>query len=148
MPNPQQLAMLTDLADERHDRAAKKLARALSMLKDSESRLALLQDYCADYHARLAQSAASGVAPAELRNYREFIARLEEAIAQQRTEVEALNKGVADCRTGWMLERRRKQSYAVLIDRADLATREVEARRLQKLVDEFAGRAAALRVAV
>ena len=47
-----------------------------------------------------------------------------------------------------MLERRRKHSYEVLIERADLTQREFEARRLQKLVDEFAGRAAALRVAV
>ena len=34
--------------------------------------------------------------------------------------MEAIKKGVADCRTGWMLERRRKQSYEVLIERADL----------------------------
>jgi flagellar FliJ protein len=148
MPNPQQLTMLTDLAEERHDRAAKKLARALTMLRDSESRLALLENYCTDYRARLARNAAAGVAPAEMRNFRDFIARLEEAIGQQRTEVEAIKKGVADCRTGWMLERRRKQSYEVLIERADLAQREVEARRLQKLVDEFAGRAAAMRIAV
>jgi flagellar FliJ protein len=148
MPNPQQLTMLTDLAEERHGRAATKLGRSLSMLKDGESRLALLENYCAGYNTRLAQNAASGVAPSELRNFRDFIARLEEAIGQQRAEVEALRKGVADCRTGWMLERRRKQSYEVLTERADLAQREVEARRLQKLVDEFAGRAAALRIAV
>lgn len=145
MPNPQQLTMLTDLAQERHDRAAKKLARALTMLKDSESRLALLENYCAEYRARLARNAATGVAPAEMRNFLDFIARLEEAVGQQRAEVEAIKKGVADCRTGWLLERRRKHSYEVLIERADLAQREVEARRLQKLVDEFAGRAAALR---
>ena len=148
MPNPQQLTMLTGLAEESHDRAAKKLAHALKMQKDSESRLTLLENYCADYRARLVRSAANGVAPAELRNFRDFIARLEEAIRQQRAEVEAIKKGVAECRTGWMLERRRKHSYAVLIERADLTQREFEARHLQKLVDEFAGRAAALRVAV
>ena len=63
-------------------------------------------------------------------------------------EVEAIKKGVAECRTGWMLERHRKHSYEVLLERADLTQRELEARRLQKLVDEFAGRATALRVAV
>ena len=144
MPNPQQLTMLTGLAEESRDRAAKKLAHALKMQKDSESRLALLEDY----RARLVRNAANGVAPAELRNFRDFIARLEEAIRQQRAEVEAIKKGVAECRTGWMLERRRKHSYEVLIERADLTQRELEARRLQKLVDEFAGRATALRVAV
>ena len=148
MPSPQQLTLLTDLADERRDRAARKLARALAMLKDSESRLVLLETYCTDYRARLAQSAANGVAPDEMRNFRDFIARLEEAIAQQRAEVAALQHGVAECRSGWLLERRRKQSFEVLIERADLDAREAEARRLQKLVDEFAGRAAALRVAV
>lgn len=145
MPNPQQLALLTDLAHERREKAATRLARANAILKDSETRQRLLEQYCVDYRGRLARSAANGVSPDEMRNFREFIARLEEAIAQQRAEADALRQGVAACRTEWLLERRRKHSFEVLTERADLAAREIEARRLQKLVDEFAGRAAATR---
>ena len=147
MPNAHQLTRLTDLARDRREVAARKLGRSLSFLRESEARLGMLGQYCADYHTRLAQSAANGVSVEEMRNFREFITRLEAAIGQQRQEVEALQQGVTDCRNGWLAERRRKRAFEVLIERADLTEREADARRLQKLVDEFAGRAASLRTA-
>jgi len=140
MPDARQLARLTELACERRDRAAKKLGRSIALLRDSESRVELLQRYRDDYGTRLARSAAGGLSADELRNFREFIARLEEGIAQQRSEVLALRRSVEECRTGWLAERRRQHSFELLSERADLGARELEARRLPKLVDEFAGR--------
>ena len=145
MPDTRQLSMLADIAQEKRDAAARKLAQALTLLADSESRLSLLDKYCADYRTRLALAAAQGVSVDEMRNFREFIVKLEQAITQQRTEVETLRRGVADCRDRWMLARRKGRSLDVLAERAFSVAREIESRRLQKLVDEFASRNATLR---
>ena len=146
MPDTRQLALLSDLAQERRDAAARKLARALKLLTESKARLELLEKYASDYRVRLALNVSHGVTADELRNFREFIAKLGEAIGQQRAQVEALARGVTDCRNGWMFARREGMSFDVLTERAEATAREVESRRLQKLVDEFAGRVAALRV--
>jgi len=147
MRDARQLTMLTDLAQERRDAAAKRLGRSLAVLKESEKRLALLAQYREDYRRRMAESAARGMSGDELRNFREFISRLDEAVAQQKNEVTTLTEGVADCRGRWLLERRKERSYDVLTERVDLEAREREGRRLQKLLDEFSGRAAMLRMA-
>jgi len=145
MRDAQQLTLLKDLAHDRCEKAAKNLADTLGLLKESESRLALLEGYCADYRARLARNTVSGVNADELRNFREFIGKLEESIRLQRAEAEAIGQAVEACRSGWMLERRRENSYEVLAEREQIVMRTMEARRLQKLTDEFAGRVASLR---
>lgn len=147
MRDTRQLAMLTDLAHERRDAAAKKLGRAIAFLTESEKRLALLAQYREDYRKRLAETSARGASGEELRNFRGFVARLDEAIEQQRTEVETLKQGVAECRGQWLSERRRERSFDVLTERADLEARAAEARRLQKILDEFSGRMAQMRMA-
>lgn len=147
MPDARQLNLLSGLAHERGEVAAKRLGRSLALLRESESRLALLQSYFADYRGRLARNAAHGVSADEMRNFREFIRKLEQAIGQQRAEVEALERAVVENRRGWMHARREGRSFEVLSERAESLAREAESRRLQKIVDEFAGRAAALRVA-
>ena len=147
MRDPRQLTMLTDLAHERRDAAAKKLGRSLAFLQESQKRLALLAQYRDDYRRRLATAAAGGVSGDELRNFRDFLARLDEAIAQQASEIQTLTQGVADCRVRWLAERRKQRSYDVLNERADFLARESEGRRLQKILDEFSGRSASLRAA-
>lgn len=147
MPDARQLSMLADIAQDRREKAARNLGRTLSLLKESEARLTLLESYCGDYRSRLAQNTATGVSADELRNFRDFIGKLEEAIGQQRAEVEAIRQAVVVCRDGWLVERRREHSYEVLTERAQLGIRAEESRRLQKLTDEFAGRVANLRAA-
>lgn len=147
MPDPRQLTMLTDIAQDRREKAARNLGRTLSLLKESESRLALLESYCGDYRSRLARSTVTGISPDELRNFRDFIVKLEEAIGQQRAEVDVIRRAVGACRDGWLLERRREHSYEVLAERVQIGVRAEESRRLQKLTDEFAGRVAHMRAA-
>lgn len=147
MPDNRQLMMLTDLAHDRRDKAARKLGGSMALLKESESRLVLLEGFCGDYRRRLAQSAAGGVSADELRNFREFIAKLEKAVEQQRAEADSIRQAVARCRDDWLREHRRERSFDALVERAEDAARVSEARRLQKLVDEFAGRVAMLRAA-
>jgi flagellar FliJ protein len=147
MRDPRQLSVLANLAEERRDAAGRRLGRSLALLEESRRRQALLAKYREDYRARLARAAAEGVSGDELRNYSGFLERLEQAIAQQRAEVEALERGVAEQRARWLDERRKERSIDVLAERAEDAARAAEARRLQKLLDEFSARIAATRAA-
>jgi flagellar FliJ protein len=143
MMKKKSIAMLAELAQERRDAAGQRLAQALTLLKDSEARLALLERYRGEYGERYARSAEGGIAPGELRNFRGFLERLDQALAQQRAEVEALSRGALECRAHLLQEHTRGKSFDVLAGRAEDAARAGEARRLQKLLDEFSGRLAA-----
>ena len=142
MAEKRPLALLAELAQERRDAAGRRLGRSLAALKDSESRLALLEGYRDEYKQRYARTGKSGAGPEELRNFRAFLERLDTAVTQQRAEVEALERGAIESRARWLDERTRGKSLDVLTERADYAERASEARRLQKLLDEFSGRLA------
>jgi flagellar FliJ protein len=147
MSDPRQLALLSEISQDRRDAAGRRLGNAITLHAESAARLDLLLHYREDYRLRLSEGAARGVTGDELRNFREFLERLEQAIAQQRAEVETLARGVDECRGRWLAERKRGLSYDVLAERATSAEREREARLLQKQVDEFSGRRALLRAA-
>ena len=132
--------MLRGLSEDRREAAGKRLGRAVAVHRDSATRLALLVQYRAEYRSRLAAGAARGVTPGELRNFREFLDKLEQAIAQQRAELETLARGVEECRGHWLAEHRREKSYGVLAERTESGEREREARRAQKQTDEFSSR--------
>jgi flagellar FliJ protein len=140
--DPRQLAMLRELSEDRCETAGKRLAHATALHRDSAARLTLLERYRGEYRVRLANGSALGVAPAELRNFREFLEKLEQALAQQRAEMETLARGVEECRKRWLGERRREQSFGVLAQRAVTVEREREARNAQKQTDEFSARKA------
>ena len=142
MAEKSRLALLAEIAGERRDAAGKRLGRALAALREAEARLALLARYRDEYERRLANSGKAGMTAQDLRNFREFLDRLGEAIAQQRAEIEGLERGVESARGGWMSERARMQSFDVLAKRAATAQATSEERRLQKLLDEFSGRRA------
>ena len=141
MSDRRQLAMLCDLSQDRADAAAKRLGIAHKLHRESGARLEMLEGYRNEYRTRLALGASRGVAPGELRNFRDFLQKLEQAITQQRNEVETLARGVEECRGRWLAERKRGKSFDVLADRAGSADGLRDARQLQKQADEFNGRA-------
>jgi flagellar FliJ protein len=140
--DPRQLKLLKGLSEDRREAAGKRLARAVAMHRESGARLQLLERYRDEYRVRLANGASQGVTPGELSNFRGFLAKLEQAIAQQRAETETLARGVEECRGRWQRESRREKSFGVLAGRAENSEREREARRAQKQTDEFSARKA------
>jgi len=138
--DPRQLAMLRGLSEDKRDAAGQRLARAVAMHRASAARLEMLERYRGEYRVRLCNGSARGVAPGELRNFREFLERLEQAIGQQRGEVETLARGVEECRSRWLAESKREKSFGVLAQRALSAAREREARLAQKQMDEYSAR--------
>ena len=83
MTKPFSLQPLMNLAQHQKDSATHKLGQLNRQQHNAQSKLEMLQQYRKDYQARLQESTQNGINPAELRNFQEFINKLDEAISQQ-----------------------------------------------------------------
>ena len=72
-----------NLAQHQKDSATHKLGQLNRQQHNAQSKLEMLLQYRKDYQARLQESTQNGIHPAELRNFQEFINKLDEAISQQ-----------------------------------------------------------------
>lgn len=137
------LKPLLNLAQQRNDAAAKILGQLNQQHQSATDKLNLLIKYKQDYEARFQILMRNGLDKAALRNFQNFINRLDEAIAQQR---ELINQSILSVQAGraeWLDARRQMQSFEMLEQRheADIHKRAEKAE--QKLHDEYAGRFAA-----
>jgi len=137
------LQHLQERAEDATQDAMRHLAELLKGCKQSESRLSLLERYRDEYRAKLDDAAKRGVSAAELNNFRAFLSRLEEALNQQRADLNNWQTAVDRARTSWQDCERRARSFGVLNERRAEKARVVTARREQKQTDEFAARFAA-----
>ena len=83
MTKPFTLQPLINLAEQQNDSATRKLGQLNMLQHSAQSRLEMLQQYRKDYQARLQVSIQNGINPVELRNFQEFINKLDEAISEQ-----------------------------------------------------------------
>lgn len=95
----------------RERRAAARMGQQRQSVRSQEERLADLMRYHADYARSMAESLNAGVDSTRLAQYRNFLARLEEAIARQERQVELSRRASADSERTW--QHRRTRSSAV-----------------------------------
>jgi flagellar FliJ protein len=141
MTRPFALQGLLDMAISEADSAAANLGNLNRQFQSQEQKLALLLQYRADYQKRLRLAIANGLDSAGLRNFNDFIGRLEQAIAQQRAAVEAARARAEHGRLHWQDKRRRSNAFESLSQRAGAALMRIESSREQKSQDDFASRA-------
>jgi flagellar FliJ protein len=87
MKRAQRLEMVQQVVDDQERRRAEALAGSEGRLSESETKLAELQSYHAGYVRDFALRAESGMDGALARDYQAFLARLDEALKQQRQVV-------------------------------------------------------------
>ena len=87
MAKPFALQTVLDLMQRRADEATQQLARLIAAEQDAKTKLQLLADYREEYARRFQASAQEGLTPQQWRNFQDFLARLDDAIAQQRDVV-------------------------------------------------------------
>jgi flagellar protein FliJ len=132
---------LRDIAESEADAAAASLGQLNRQVQLHERRLELLSQYRADYQERLRGATANGLDSAGLRNFNEFIARLEQAIGQQAALVEDARARAAQGREHWQARQRRSNAFNTLSLRTTANLLRQEASREQKSQDDFASRA-------
>lgn len=131
---------LLDIATAEEGSAAAALGHLNQEQQLHEQKLALLLQYRADYQERLRNAISGGTDAVELRNFNDFIARLEQAITQQRVALGEARKRADQGREQWQNKRRKSKAYDTLSQRAGAATLRRENVREQKLQDDFASR--------
>ena len=116
MTRGKRLEPVHDLALETERVAARRLAEAEREASESQQRLAQLEHYEREYRTGLQQRVADGIGAAGLRDYQAFLARLGEAVAQQRTVV-ARAEGERDAaREQWLASTTRRRAVGKVIE--------------------------------
>ena len=138
MKRGKRLEPVHDLALEAERAAARRLADAERAVADSQQRLEQLEQYEREYRAGLQQRVTEGIGASGLRDYQAFLARLGEAVAQQRT---SLARAIGDrdaAREQWLTSSTRRRAVGKVIEQAEVADRRALERREQRELDEHA----------
>lgn len=147
MIKPFSLQPLVHLAQQKNDAATKKLGQLNQQHQSAQDKLDALQQYRKDYQAKFQEAAQNGMAPADMRNFQDFIGRLDQAIQQQQSAIEKARVGVQTGRNELMDTTRKMKSFDTLAQRHVEAEKKLEAKNEQRAQDEHSGRFAAYRAA-
>lgn len=140
MPPKFHLQSLLDLSQSRMDDAAKQLAQLLASEQEGHKRLQLLIDYRAEYERRFMRAAQSGISPREWQNYQSFIAKLDDAIAQQQGMVEVSRNQTSEGQKRWLDQRNKVRAFDTLSDRHQALLLKEQNKGEQKQSDEHAAK--------
>ncbi len=112
------LDTLIELASERCDRAALRLAELLKAQTGARERLSLLLQYRDEYVAQFHERMRGGLTCSQMRNYQLFVATLDGAIEQQRQLAREAAARLAEGRGDWQASKRRLGAFDTLAARA------------------------------
>jgi len=138
MARPFPLQTLLELAQEHSDAAAAHLGVVNGHERVMDQRLQLLLEYRSEYTERLARATQTGMHSIGLRNFREFIDKIDAAVDAQRALVAKARSEVVTGRQQWHAQQRKLKSFDTLFQRHHSAERKIEARQEQKEQDDFA----------
>lgn len=140
MTQPFTLQPLLELMQTRTDEATRQLGQLIAAEQNQRSRLQMLEQYREEYAQRLREVVAEGVTRIILRNYQDFLARIDEAIGQQRAAVEASERSTLAGKAHWQAQNKQLKAIDTLSQRHDARERYREGKQEQKLQDEFSNR--------
>jgi flagellar FliJ protein len=134
-------ATLIQVSQNKTDSAAIKVGQLNARAVEAAHKRDVLVNYRDEYRARLDAAVMRGAPASEVRNFRAFLGKLDEAVCQQEGEVTFWNTQIAGAREKWQSEQRSLNSFNTIATRRDSAAHRAAERRDQKQQDEFAARA-------
>jgi flagellar FliJ protein len=134
------MQQLLDLAALRTDEATRELGRRIAAEQDANQRLQLLETYRGEYAQRFSAAQQRGLSPAEWTNYLDFLARLDDAIAQQTKAVKASELRRTEGQSNWQTQNNQLKAFDTLAERHQRRERQSADRRDQKVADELVAR--------
>lgn len=140
MAQPFSLQPLLEVMQTRTDEATRKLGQLIAAEQNQRSRLQMLEDYRAEYAQRMSEATAQGVTRLVLHNYQDFLARIDQAIEQQRLTVTDSENSTKAGQEHWKNQNKQLKAIDTLSLRHDARERYKEGKQEQKLQDEFSSR--------
>lgn len=145
MTKPFPLQPLVHLAHQKNDAATRKFGKLNQQQQAAQARLETLLQYRRDYQAQFQEAVQTGMGQTDLRNFQNFILRLDEAIAQQREAVEQALSSMQAGRNELEDTQRKMKSFDTLAQRHVESEKKLAAKSEQRLQDEHTGRHAAFK---
>ncbi len=142
---PFSLQPLLNLAQQKNEAATRKLGQLNQQHQTAQEKLDALQQYRKEYQLKFQAEAKNGMAPADMKNFQDFIGRLDQAIQQQAAVLEKTRAGVQAGRNELMDATRKMKSFDTLAQRHVDAESKQAAKNEQRMQDEHTGRFAAYR---
>ena len=142
MANISALETLIDLAQRESDDRAKRLGAALKQVEEGEQKLQMLNGYRDDYANKLDAAQQNGITPFAYQNFIAFLDKLQNAINGHKEVIKHAEFKAGMERKAWQESERKRLSYRTLTERAAAESLAVETKRDQKMMDDFAARAA------
>lgn len=134
------LQPLLEIMQNRADEATRRLGKLIACEQDAKARLQMLEQYRAEYAERMRDASAQGLTPGALRNYQEFLARIDQAITQQAAVVKHSEVQTAHGQQHWKSQNKQLKAIDTLAIRHETRERQREGKQEQKLLDEFTTR--------
>jgi flagellar protein FliJ len=136
------MAPVQRVLDQKEKDRARELGEARTRLSEAQAKLGDLEQYRHDYEQAFQQRAKAGQPVRALRDFQVFLARLDQAIQQQRQVVAATQADVSGHSTRWQSAARQVKAVDSVVDRWQGDERRAQDRRDQKETDERAQRSA------
>jgi flagellar FliJ protein len=145
MAQPFSLQPLLQLAKQKNETAIKNLGRLNQQHQSALTKQNTLRQFRTDYQDKFQEAARNGMAQVDLRNFQDFIYRLDQAIKQQQGVIDFAVHSVNVGRAELNEAQRKMQSFDALAQRHLEVEKVREAKAEQKMQDENSGRFAAYR---
>jgi len=138
------LQPLVRLAQQQNDAATRKFGQLNQQQQAAQAKLDTLLQYRKDYQTRFQQAEQNGMIQSELRNFQDFILRLDEAIALQRNTNEQACNLLQVGRSELQEAQRKMKSFDTLAQRHIENEKKLAAKSEQRQQDEHTGRFTAI----
>ena len=131
---------LVHLAHQQNDDATRKFGQLIQQQQAAQTKLSTLDQYREDYQMRLQQEIQNGINQINLRNFQNFIRRLDEAVTQQHNVLEQIRRAIQAGRSELENTQRKMRSFDTLAQRHIEKERKLEGQLEQRQQDEHTGR--------
>lgn len=138
MTRSRRMEPVARVAAHREQDAAKILAEQQEALAGQRAQLAELKQYRIEYVAQFQERAGGGVNASALQDYRQFMAKLDQAIQQQEMVIERQELEVEQHRLRWLELRTRCNAMDKVVERFRSEERRAAERREQLEMDDRA----------
>jgi flagellar FliJ protein len=137
---PFHLQPLLNLAQNNNESATRRLGQLNKQEHDAQTQLETLLEYRKDYLDRLQAASTQSMDPVVLRNFQEFIYKLDAAIVQQTRAVEQSKLSTQAGRDDFSTTQRKLKSFDTLQQRHIETQTKAEAKLELRAMDEHTGR--------
>jgi flagellar FliJ protein len=136
------MTLLRNKAEEKLTDTTRALGGVQQRLKNAILQHEQLQHYEQEYQLSLRQGMMGrGMSVADLMNHQSFVSSLNQVVKQHATHVSRCELALDQTKASWVHDKQRLNAFETLIHRRETSRAQIEKRKEQKLMDEFAQRA-------